>query len=168
MNCLVDLPYPEVKVNSPNKEYANILLEDYSGLASELTSITQYSYQHFLNYPFITHIISSIAQVEMKHLELLGKTIFLLGEKPQFIYYNNQSNVKNYWQSNYINYTTDIVDMLKSDIILEQVAIRSYEKHKKLIKDENIVNLLERIILDEKQHLTCFYKLLNTVLHQNN
>ena len=165
MKCWVDKPYPKVEVERPNIEYANILLQDYSGIVSELSSITQYVYQKFEKFNVdneFSETLSQIAMVEMKHLELLGETIKLLGIDPKFIF-NNNNNIKTYWSSNYANYTTNIVDMLLSDIKIEQEAIAKYQYDINVINDEYVRKTISRIIEDEEMHINCFKKLLNNI-----
>lgn len=40
-------PYPEIKVLKPNLYYANLLIDDYAGVISEFTAISQYLYHYF-------------------------------------------------------------------------------------------------------------------------
>lgn len=78
---IANLPYPEPRVESPNVQYANILLRDYSGAVSEFTAVNLYVYQHFVSdeeYEDYAELIGGISMAEMKHLELLGETIKLL------------------------------------------------------------------------------------------
>ena len=160
LECQVNLPYPQLKVEKENKKYAAYLLEDYAGLASELTSITQYSFQNFVKFktlPNLSKTLENIAKVEMRHLEILGKLIFLLGETPKYAY---DSKV---WTGEAVDYNLDIKKMLESDITLEKKAIASYQKHITLINDKYIKDILKRIILDEEKHLECFCILLNQV-----
>ena len=161
MICRVDKPYPSVKVEGKNEYYAKLLLEDYSSMTGELTSITQYIYQHFdkfnSNYNF-SNTLKEISMVEMRHLELLGETIKLLGVNPKFIL--NDNTCLTYWSSSFIDYDLDIKTMLKSDIELEQEAISRYLYHISIIDDKYIKNLLSRIIEDERQHIKCFEQLL--------
>ena len=156
--CQVNLPYPKIKVEKKNKKYAAYLLEDYAGSLSELTSITQYSMQHFVKFNLneeFSQTLEQIAKVEMRHLEILGKLIFLLGETPQ--YYDNNFQ---FWSGEDVDYNLDIKKMLTSDIKLEKQAIKNYEKHITLIDDKYIKAILKRIILDEEKHLECFTILL--------
>ena len=156
-----NLPYPEVKVEKENKKYATYLLEDYAGSLSELTSITQYSLQHFVKFNLneeFSQTLEQIAKVEMRHLEILGKLIFLLGKTPE--YYDNNFR---YWSGEDVDYNLDIKKMLVSDIKLEKQAIKNYERHITLINDKYIKDILKRIILDEEKHLECFCILLNKV-----
>lgn len=156
----VDLPYPEAKVEQKNVYYANILLQDYAGAISEFTAVGLYIYQHFVSderYKEYAKIIGKISIVEMKHLELLGKTIKLLGVKPVFT--NSVCPYGQMWTAKYVNFDTCIKGMLLEDIRAETKAIENYEKHLCLINDKYIKKLLERIILDEKLHLKIFKEL---------
>ena len=47
INFKINKPYPKIQVEKPNTYYANLLLNDYAGINSELTSITQYIFQNF-------------------------------------------------------------------------------------------------------------------------
>lgn len=169
MECLVNKPYPKVEVQGKNIKYAHLLLEDYAGLTSEETAIHQYSYQNFntflLDCDFAT-ILSQIAMVEMKHLELLGKTIKLLGVDPKMITKNHPFFT--YWSSSFVDYTTDKIAMLQSNIEIERKTIQNYKCHIRLIHDPFIQRLLERIIEDEEKHIQCFEQLLlnEKLLHQ--
>lgn len=159
LECKVNIPYPSIKIEKENKKYASYLLADYAGLSSELTSITQYSFQNFAKFDEakeFSYTLEQIAIVEMKHLEILGKLIKLLGVTPKYLDLKN-----NLWSSKNINYTLDIKTMLKSDIELEEKAIKNYQEHLKLIDDKYIKGILKRIILDEEKHLECFCILLN-------
>ena len=161
MECQVNKPYPKIEVECQNLYYADLLLEDYSSMTGELTSITQYVYQHFDKFNVNTNFsktLSSIAMVEMRHLELLGETIKLLGKKPKFIAKNN--NLVTYFSGSFIDYVDDIKDMLESDIKLEKEAIARYLYHISIIDDQYIKRMLYRIIEDEKVHVRCFEKLL--------
>ena len=55
--------------------------------------------------------------------------------------------------------------MLRSDIKIEEEAIRKYRYHISLINDKYIKALLYRIIEDEEVHIKCFNMLLNRVLY---
>lgn len=150
--------YPSVRVEKKNKYYANLLLKDYAGVNSELTAITQYVYQDFSNfesYPDFAEVMDHIAMVEMRHLELLGKTIKLLGVNPEYRFNNNT-----FWESKFVNYSTDIISMLNSNILEEQITIMNYKYHQNIIKDKYIKELIARIVEDEKVHIKCFEELL--------
>lgn len=163
MKVKLDIPYPEVRVEEKNPYYADLLSQDYAGDVSELTASLLYSYQHFEifkeNEEF-SRIIEEISIVEMKHLEMLGKTIKLLGKSP--VYKTCESSMGDcvMWSSSNVVYDNDLRDMLKTDIKAEKMAIKTYEHHKEIIDDKYIKEVLERIILDEKRHLEIFEMLL--------
>ena len=158
----VNKPYPKIKIEKKNIYYANILLNDYSGIISELSAITQYIYQYFNTNNEISIIFKNIAIVEMKHLELLGKTIKLLGINPKFNFINNNLyNNLTYWNGNFIDYNTNINCMIKNNILMEEKTICNYKKDILLINDKYIKNLLNRIIEDEYLHIKIFKELKN-------
>lgn len=150
-------PYPEPKVQGKNICYANLLLEDYAGMISEFTAISLYVYQHISaeeKYEDYAKLIIGVSISEMKHLELLGETIKLLGVSP--VYTNSVCPCNKLWTAEYVNYNNCIKDMLLEDIKSEEKAIDQYKAHICLIKDKYIRKLLERIIMDEKLHLKYF------------
>lgn len=161
MEVFLNKPYPKIQVERKNIYYAKLLLEDYSGINGELSAICQYIYQKFdkfnENY-YLSETLSKIARVEMHHLELLGQTIKLLGLNPKFI--TIKDYCPTYWNSSFLNYSTNISEMLIYDIKKEQEAIKNYLYHISLIDDQYIKKLLYRIIEDEKIHIKCFFELL--------
>ena len=166
MKFYIEKPYPEVRVEQKNSFYADLLFNDYSGITSELSAITSYSYQNFVlfeKYKEIAHNLIKIAIVEMHHLELLGKTIYLLGKNPYFIYKERNNCSYKYWNSSFISSDINIFKLLKNNILSEQKAILNYEYHKSLISDIYIKELLERIIDDEKLHIKCFKTMLKEI-----
>lgn len=170
MECRVDKPYPKVEVEGKNIAYANLLLQDYAGISGEDTAIHQYIYQKFDKAgidPEFSETLSKIAMIEMRHLELLGETIKLLGVDPKFKFIENSSNCLTYWSGSFVDYTTDIVSMLQNDILIEEEAIKNYQYHISIIDDKYIKRLLYRIIEDEEQHLRCFHMLLDKVISKN-
>lgn len=163
MKYAFESKYPEVKVEEENKYYATLLLEDYAGINSELTAITQYVYQDFdlfKEYPEVSEALARIAVIEMRHLELLGKTIKLLGIKPEYKYQSNYPPCIKFWNSSFVNYDTYIIYALNSNIIQEEIAIKNYKYHLNIINDKYVKELIRRIILDEEVHIECFKKLL--------
>lgn len=156
----VKMPYPKPKVEEENAAYGDILLQDYAGAVSELTAINLYAYQHIISeegFEEYAEIIRGISIVEMKHLELLGETIKLLGVKP--IYINSFAPNGQLWTAEYVNYSNYILDMISEDIESETKAILSYQEHIDLIEDKYIIKLLKRIIIDEELHLKIFKEL---------
>jgi bacterioferritin len=95
----------------------------------------------------------------MKHLELLGKTIELLGKRP--IMRCNHANVNRFWSAKFVYYGKDVYDRLSANIQHEMDAICNYRNHQRHIADPRIQELLERIILDEEYHLKLFSQCRN-------
>lgn len=157
----VNLPYPEIKVERKNPQYAELLQDDYAGIVSELTAITQYTYHHFVSGDInkeVSDLVKGIARVEMKHLELLGEAIIKLGGDPLFR--GSFSNRGQFWNGYYVSYSKTIKRILLDNIDAEKKAILQYKRHIELIHDPNIQKLLQRIILDEEYHLTLFTNML--------
>lgn len=59
----------------------------------------------------------------------------------------------------FVNFTIYIREMLLEDIKAETKAIENYKYHISIINDKYIVELLNRIILDEELHLRLFKEL---------
>lgn len=156
--CALPDKYPEPKVKQKNYEYALLLLEDYAGQRSETTAINQYFFHYltFSGYPELAEMTECIAVIEMYHMELLAKTIGLLGVAPRLGVFCDKRPI--YWCGSYVNYGKSLCDRLAADIHSEMSAIKQYRYHQKIINDPYIDELLERIILDEEHHLTLFKK----------
>ena len=150
-----NLPYPDIKVEKENIEYAKLLMYPYASMISEDTATHLYMYQSFILDDNICKILENIAIVEMNHLEMLAKTINLLGLKPEY----KSNDIP--WTSNYINYNTNLKDILKINIEAETLAIKNYQNLIKVINDKYIKKMLERIIVDEEIHLKIFNDLYN-------
>ena len=166
MKVKIDLPYPEVMVEEKNPYYADLLSWDYAGRGSELTAVMLYSYQHFDKFKEnkeFAKIIAEIAEVEMKHLELLGETIKLLGKEPVYKTCESTRGDCIMWSATNVDYETNLKEMLEVNIKSESTAIKTYTNHRKIIKDKYIKELISRILLDEQRHLEIFKTLYNSL-----
>jgi len=156
-DCVLDLPYPDVEASGKNIRYANLLLNDYAGPNSELTAITQYFYQYFIvkakDYD-LSQSLECISIVEMRHMEMLGELITLLGGDPLLRTYSQGRTV--YWRGNNISPEKNIQRFLTGNIEAEKKAIAAYRMRIRQIQDPKVQALLERIILDEEHHITLF------------
>lgn len=164
MEYKVNKPYPKIKVEEKNIAYAKLLLNDYAGIISEETAINQYIYQSFntfIDNQLLSKSLSEIAKTEMIHLSLLGKTIRMLGVTPKFKYIDKYTNNLICWNSSLIDYSTNTIEFLKKNILIEEKTINNYKNDIKIIKDKYIRKLIYRIIEDEKKHIECFNELLN-------
>lgn len=152
---LVDLPYPPNQVKEKNLSYANLLSIDYCGSVSEMSAITQYINNEnrlFCERCPLAKTILGIAMAEMIHLQKLGELIFLLGGNIDFTA-KHRNGRKKMWSPEYLNIPETPEKMLLADIESEKAAITQYRMHMKMINDENINAVLNRIIKDEEYHI---------------
>lgn len=166
--CAYPAPYPPVRVQGPNPLYAELLLEDYAGVVSELTAINQYLHHYFVLEEVneeVAELEECISLVEMHHLDLLAETIRLLGVDPRYRVYQNNQEI--YWNASYVYYGLSLCDRLAADIAAEWAAIAAYRDHQKKIGDTYIKELLERIILDEYHHIRLFNEALTKYCRVN-
>lgn len=161
MKCTLDIPYPPVEVTAENAQYAKLLSRDYAGIASELTAIGQYVYQEIVvqdSDKELSSALECISQVEMHHMDILGNLIFLLGGDPRLGECARNRFI--YWDGHYPVYSQNPTTVLREDIAAEQNAIATYKKRLTEIADPKIQKNIERIIMDEEEHLRIFKCLL--------
>ena len=157
LNSKKNIPYPKLMNIRQNQKYANLLYNNFAGSTGELTSVTQYIYEHIelKRYENFSKILLSVAIEEMHHLELIGELIRRLGRKAYYIDKNqcmwNAQNIKYHFNNVY--------DMLLFNIESEKKAILGYKEAIKYTQNKSIKDLLERIILDEQTHLEIFNRL---------
>ncbi len=156
----------KIQVEGKNLEYAYILMNSYTSEVSELSATTLYTYQHIVSDdPYFKKKILEIAIEEMRHIDYLGETIKLLGVTPTFYTINELNNI-NYWNSKNINFTTNLGDMLLTNIKEETLAINNYKSAKKAIKDKYVSQLLDYLISQEENHLEFFKSYLLKIKNQ--
>lgn len=156
--CKTSEPYPEVEVESQNLRYATLLLDAYAdGEKSEMTAIAQYMHHHFtIKNKEIADTELCIALVEMKHLDILGELIKMLGGNPKY----RRSN-KAWWDGGEVAYGDNTEFKLKLDMDAEKSAIEGYKTLISEIKDKSVVKILYRILDDEIMHLEILTDLYN-------
>lgn len=155
--CAYPAPYPPVRVSAPNRQYAELLLEDYTGAISEFTAISQYLHHYIVLEGIneeVAELVECISLVEMHHMDLLAETIRLLGVDPRYRVIRNNEEI--FWNATYVYYGYGLCDRLAADIASEWAAIAAYRDHQQRIGDPLIKELLERIILDEYHHIRLF------------
>jgi bacterioferritin len=156
--CKADKPYPEAEVEGQNPRYATLLMDAYAdGEKAELTAITQYMHHHLtIENKEIANAELCISLTEMKHLELLGDLIKMLGGNPKY----RRSN-KAWWDGGQVAYGDTTEFKLKLDIDSEKAAIEGYKTLISEIKDKHIRKILHRILEDEIVHLNILVSLYN-------
>lgn len=146
-------PYPPVEVSAPNKQYANLLMDDFAGPKGEFTAMSTYFYHHYTaddkadNYGVMT---MRIAIAEMNHMNILSSLICQLGGNPAFR--GGFNSGERYWTSRNVFYSQDLREKLQNALEGEIKAVENYRKHIALIDDPCVKKVLERIILDEELH----------------
>ena len=163
-NIAVDLPYPEVRTNSRNPEYAYAMLSNVGSSNSEMSAVSLYFYNSVIlnpEYKNFAHCFHGISIVEMRHLDMFADLAFQMGLDPRLWSIKNKKMI--YWTPTYINYPREIKAVIYNSIKGENAAIQKYRKQADTIRDANIVAILKRIILDEERHIEIFNSMLEQI-----
>lgn len=157
----VDKPYPKIVGASADQMTVNILRNLAQSRTSELTAVLQYIYQSVVadkSADEIGAIFEEIGIVEMTHLDLLMHAITEFGGLPKY-----EDGRGNQFNTNYINYSVKLNEMLNNNILSEKRAIDEYNEAIKCVKNESLKDLFRRIIEDEQLHIKAFKYLLDSV-----
>ncbi len=159
-NCQSKLPYPPVKAECKNPMYAQAMLSNIGSANSEMTAVSLYVYNNLVTMgkDDIAEIFHKISIVEMHHLHIFGTFVCQLGADPRLWAQINRRMV--YWTPQYNKYPTELKPLLQNSLSGELKTIEKYKTQARRIKDPNIVENLERIILDEEVHVEIFKTLL--------
>lgn len=155
-----DLPYPPVKAEAKNLIYARAMLDNVGGSNSEMTAISLYMYNQLISeaYEELAQVFRNVSIVEMHHLEIFGGLARQLGEDPRL--WTHMGRGKRYWSGGYNQYFTTVPQMLQYILKGEHAAIDKYSRQASAIRDANVVENLNRIIMDEQLHVDIFSQLL--------
>ena len=162
--CLSQEAYPRVCVQGTNRAWASLLSRTYAGPSGELTKILRYEYQSLTlegEQPLIAQELREMSRNDMKHLDLLGRLIVLLGGDPVFGVITRQGI--NWWSGGVIPRNQTARQALNTDIRAQEEAIRTYRQLLLLITDPNIDAVLRRILADEQCQLRVLRSLLSTL-----
>lgn len=154
-------PYPEIVNAVDDKGAVAVLKNLLSSRVSELTAVLQYTYQSVVAgnaEKEISQILEEISIVEMMHMEMLMDAIKDFGGNPKF-----EDAFGNAFSSNYVFYSNKLIDMLNANIAGEKKAIEEYSNAIMKVKNESLKKLFERIIEDEKIHISIFKKIKDNV-----
>ncbi len=159
-NGNTDLAYPVVKAEKPNLSYARMILDNIGGCASEMTAITLYAYNHviFKEYEDVASAFGKVNIAEMRHFDIFSELALQLGENPRL--WTQRYSQKVFWSPSCVKYSKQLVEALSIAVEEEKAAIKKYESQIEQIHDGNVVENLQRIIIDEKQHEEIFTRLL--------
>ncbi len=169
----VKTPYPKVTTHEKDEGIIPDLIYSYSGSKGEFTSLSQYIYQSFIvkpneNYIGLSRLLEQISIKEMQHLEILSQILLSQGINPKFCrYIDNNYNICSSWSSDYLKYITDVKNFILYNISLEKSAINEYNEIVNKSQNENISEIISRIIEDEKSHLEIFNRILEILNNSN-
>lgn len=155
----INQPYPPVCAQRPNRVYAGAMLDNIGGCNSEMSTVSLYLFNHLVSYRLedVAKVFHDISMAEMRHLEIFGALARQLGETPRL--WTRRGDGKVYWSPGCNHYPTALRPMLVNAISGEKAAIRKYEAQAKFIRDDNVVENLNRIIADERLHVTMLTQL---------
>ena len=162
---MMELPYPPIRVNGKNQNYADLLSVDYCGSVSEMSAITQYiNNESRLSFGkcSLAKVLLGIGMAEMMHLQKLGEMISLLGGNVDFSA-KQRDGRRRMWTPEYLTLPEHAGQMLLADIEAEKAAIHQYKMHIKMIQDNDVNAVLARIIKDEEYHIMLLQALMEEV-----
>lgn len=162
------VPYPPLDGIGEDQAALKIVSPAYAGDEGELTAVLQYIYQHILFDAMgkreYADALLKIAISEMKHLEILGSLIYRLGALPVYSYLPPYPI--NYYCARSVSYSRTPQKMILDDIEAEQYAIDTYTKMLRRLKDERVAAVVQRIRMDEEEHLARFKEILREMTSQ--
>ena len=130
--------YP-IHVERPDPKLARKLLDHYSGKDGELTQVVQYlNHQANIDNRFLREVIGLIAAEELAHLETLTTLIHKLGGEP----FQYKDSKKKAWDIRYVEQSTELAEIFKTDIELEIRSRLLYEKNMTLTEDNGVKQVL--------------------------
>lgn len=165
----VKTPYPKLSTTQKDEAIIPDLIYSYAGSKGELTAVTQYIYQSFIvkpnnNYLGLSRLLEQISIKEMQHLEILSQILISQGINPKFCrYIDNNYDICSPWSSNNVKYITNIEEFIKYNIEIENDAINEYRQIVQKSQNDNISEIILRIIEDEESHIQIFTKILETL-----
>ena len=166
LTSLTQFPYPAVRVEAKNPAYARVMLGNIGDQSSEMSSYALYLYNQTITAadPTLTNAFRAVTEAERKHLELFCDAAFQLGADPRlWSVTGSAAQPMRYWSPGLLTYTANPRAMVQNALALERATIAKYERQTQEIRDDGILLLLRRILLDESMHVEIFRTLLDTL-----
>jgi len=163
LSSLAQFPYPAVRVEAKNPVYARMMLGNIGDQSSEMSSYALYLYDQTITAaePELSNAFRAVADVERRHLELMCSAAFQLGADPRlWAVTGNAAQPMRYWSPGMLSYTSNTRAMLQNALALERATIAKYERQTQEIRDDGLLLLLRRLLLDESMHVEIFRTLL--------
>ena len=151
-------PYPPVRAQGRNPQYARAILSNLGGNNSEMSAVGQYVYAQLVTegVPEVAEALRQISMEEMHHLKIFGTLAQQLGADPRLWSVWKGRHV--WWTPEWLTYQRRLGPLLYGAIQTEQASVRKYRSQCLWIRDSNVVENLQRILQDEESHieiLTC-------------
>lgn len=152
-------PYPPVRICERNAMYGRMMLDNMCGQNSEMSAVSLYLYNNLLidENEKLSNIFREISIVEMHHVHIFSEIARMMGEAPRL--WTHRGNQMSYWSPAYNHYAVELKPMLQNARNREKGAVQKYQEQCSQIKDQYIVECLERIIEDEYIHIKIFESL---------
>jgi Mn-containing catalase len=166
-------PLYEVRIDKPDPQFAEKLLEQFGGATGELSAALQYFVQSFhTEDAAIRDMLQDIATEEFGHLEMVGllieqhthrataklrdgaykSTLFALrGVGPHYL--DSQGKA---WDASYLNEGGSTVRDLRADIAAEAGALATYEALMTIAPDDGTKRALQHLATREVAHTKMF------------
>lgn len=157
-------PYPPIRVWGPDSRYAKAMLSNIGSSNSETSAVSLYFYNSVIargSFDHAAHCFQQIALVEIRHLDAFAQLAFQLGADPRLWSYSRKN--MSYWSPGCIQYPGQIIRLLDYAIRGENEAIAKYRQQAAWIKDPNVVDVINRIVLDEEHHLRILHQLYQDI-----
>ena len=147
-NFRKQLFYP-IHVERQDPMFAKVLLENYAGRNSELSSSIQYiNHRSNMSNRHVRELLGLFAAEELGHMEIIAVAILKLGGPP-LTCVNSQGAP---WVVNYIDQSVDSITILQVDVQAEARACHLYQKHLELTSDPNMKRMINFLIGREEVH----------------
>lgn len=159
--AFIDEPYPSINPQTHRSDYAYAMLSNIGSDNSEMSAISLYFYNSTMlnsKYAEFAECFHNISIVEMHHLNIFASFACQMGLEPRLWCMKNQKPA--YWTPAYNYYPTNVRAIIENSIKNELATIQKYTRQAEIIQDSNIVENLNRIIMDERHHVKLFYDML--------
>jgi len=170
----------DVRIDSPNPNYAAMLQEQLGGPQGELKAAMQYLSQSFrIKEPAIKDLFMDIAAEELSHMEMVATTINMLNGHNLDAQNATIGNVEAHvltglapmltnasgqlWTAAYVNETGDLAADILSNIAAEQRAKVVYEYLYRQINDKGVRETIDFLLNREEAHNTLFREAFNKI-----
>ncbi len=163
--AVMDLPYPPIRVRERNPGYADLIGISYCGMISEMSAVMQYINNESRmagSRCAEGKILLGMAIAEMTHMQMLAGLINLLGGNVG--YTSRQAGAQPWmWTPQCLTLPERFDKMLQADLERELAVIDQYNMHIRMIGDDYVYPVLNRIVQDEQYHVMLLRSMMDAV-----